>query len=142
MKLFYTILISFLLCFNVNAFEGFDNYTYVGYTSETIKLAWDTTDKLENDFYEIRLYSFDKKEYYDIIETNSNQIDLVLPKTGLYIVEARTCRPGQNEILYSEWVTSLTSGKVGEEQKGWWILGFIEPPTDVIIGFFKQLIFS
>jgi len=112
------------------AWELKDYVTYMGYTSESITVAWDaspfTTD------YDVRLLHVEKNVYINKCSTDQLSMVMYLPKTGHYIVEIRAT----NDLILGNWCQSAsdTHATVNGSPSGWWVYGHVAPVGPIIIG--------
>lgn len=136
-------MISLLLFFslsvsNANAsFTLYEYYTYFGNTGEEVTVSWDAVAEENPNYitYEIRLKHVEQDIYVPIDTTSNTQVTFILPKSGHYIVEARTIRTvtGEEPVV-GDWTDSTKSGMIGSELQSWWLYGKVASPGEIIIG--------
>lgn len=119
------VVIIFLFCSSAAfACAGLDYYTYFGTTAETYRLAFIPGQGAET--HEIRLFNHEKSIYIDMATIAGNEYDILLPKTGHYSVEVRSC----NKYQCSTWSKSINPAEslVDGKPRAWWLYGHVAPP--------------
>lgn len=145
--LVYLALFLLLTVSNSFSVELFDYATYFSNTGDDVTVGWDapTDENLSLITYELRIKFVEQNKYIPITTNSisSNRITFKLPKVGHYIVEARTVRTVVNQPpVYSDWATSITSGKIGDQSRSWWLYGKLATPGAIIIGSIEQVFSS
>lgn len=100
-------------------------------TSDTLTVAWDNPDNLLTEFY---FWNLGEETKYLPGTTNSNQINIKLPRTGLYVFYARF---KTGDTTYTEWMNSMDKnfaqvkpiGQTDYVAGAWVLYGHIAPPT-------------
>lgn len=123
---------------NANAnFVLYEYYTYFGNTGEEVTVSWDAVAEEDPNYitYEIRLKHVEQQIYVPVGTTSNTQVTFILPKSGHYIVEARTIRTvtGEEPVV-GDWTDSTKNGMIDSELKSWWLYGKIASPGEIIIG--------
>ena len=134
--------------------EQIDDLTLYYFTSDkTITLGWIDTNNDTISYYS-NFYLLNKeKNIKELEKSNINpttedpkkyEYTIKVPYTGHFIVYVQICRSDTNEC--SDWVDSTNKDnssvklKVNNEviNKGWWLYGYIAPPTEPSITFEEQ----
>ena len=109
----------------VVAFDRFNHETVWVYTKDEITVEWDSQAV---DYYEVRLYSHERKGHLALGRTEQTRMVFKTGKSGHFSFEARSCRITLPEDQCSEWATSIEHYYV-KDGKTFWIYAVIPPPT-------------
>jgi hypothetical protein len=113
----------------------FECVSYLATTNRKISLSWQEVDGA--DFYEIRLYNLEREaNLLPPLRTDTNSITFPFPRaapSGHFIVSLRAC-PNPSNARFNQcsaWVntTDPEVGMVNGKKRGWWIYGYLAPPS-------------
>jgi hypothetical protein len=147
MKLIYKLLlVGLFMLFPTLLFGGevYDYVTFWGYTEETIPIAWDgdpvnAIDEVTQ--HEVEMYHVEHKQVIASGKTThpNQQMTLVFPRSGHYIVKVRSCHDIGDPPVYdcSEWTESTNAERSTVwveasqtyESRAWWVYKLISPPV-------------
>ena len=107
----------------IGTLQGSDNYTYLVATGKQFTIAWDADPQATK--YEIQISNHERQITIPMGEVTTTQITISLPKSGHWVIEARSCDASQ----CSAWTSSEANGRVAGADRAWWVHAWMSAPT-------------